>query len=130
MPNPSIPGVTYPIAYDTVTLTAFIANNYDVAITSPGRWLVYAINGPVTAVINSIPLAQQFNQAGLLVVNSLALLSQLVNSGVRFSTEFTSTFLPNLQTTMVKNGLLAQTPAQVQTRLNAIASAFVANPLS
>lgn len=130
MANPVITGITYPSAYDTMTLTAFIANNLDVAISSPGSSLMYAIGGAVSVIVNNITLPQQFNQSGPLVVNSPALLSQLVNSGVRFSNGFTTTLIPNLQTTIAKSALLAQTPAQTQTALNAVVSSFVAAPLS
>jgi len=91
---------------------------------------VYAIGGGATAVVNHIPLAQPFSQAGPLVVNSPALLSQLINSGVRFSTGFTTAFLPNLQTTIAKGAMLAQAPAQTQAALNAVVATFVAYPLS
>ncbi|GAC1407945.1 MAG: hypothetical protein NVSMB64_15490 [Candidatus Velthaea sp.] len=130
MPNPTIPGVVYPTAYDTTTLTAFIANNFDTAISSPGSTLVYALPGAVSVNVNNIALPQLFNVSGPLVVSSSALLSQLVNSGVRMSVGFTSTFLPNLQTTIAKSALLAQTPAQTQTALNSVVAAFIASPLS
>jgi len=128
MANPVIPGVTYPSAYDAATLQTFIANNLDMSLSTPAASLVFAIGGPVTVVSNNIPLLTQFNQPGFLVVASPKLLTELMNSGIRFSLGFVSTLLPNLQTTIAKGALLAQTRAQTQTALNAVIAAFVANP--
>ncbi|GAC1401670.1 MAG: hypothetical protein NVSMB64_00210 [Candidatus Velthaea sp.] len=130
MANPVIPGVTYPSAYDTPTLQAFIAANIDTAISSPSSSLVYALPGNANVIVNNIALPQPFNVAGPLVVGSGTLLQQLVNSGVKFSTGFATTLLPQLLTTIAKGGLLAQTPAQTQTALNAVLASFVAAPLS
>ena len=130
MANPTTPGITYPSAYDTTTLTTFIANNFDTAISSPGSALVYALPGAVSVNVNNITLPQLFNVSGPLVVNSSALLSQLVNSGIRMSVGFTATLLTQIETTIAKGALPAQTPAQTQMALNSIVAAFIASPLS
>jgi hypothetical protein len=130
MANPLIPGIAYPAAYDATTLQAFIAANLDAAIAIPGAQLLYALPCSVNVMVNSIPQPQPFNQSGPLVVGSPILLSQLVNSGVKFSTGFTTTLLPNLQTTALKSALGALTPAQTQTALQAVVAAFIASPLS
>ena len=128
MPIPgNLPGATFPADTTLASAQSFIASNYDVAVTTSGAsLLVYPIGGQVNALINNLPFV--WNYSGPMVATP-KLISELVNSGVRFSGVGFAALLSQIQTTIAKQALNAATPAAIQTALQAVISFFVAAPL-